>query len=386
MRVKHLRPSLLFATFGVALTITGCGGSVPVAGDEAPRPVSHGELAGPPALRAKAKDLERTVVTAHLKEPIKAGRNVLWCNTFQLAWNELCEFFGEDVRLEDEPPMVPILNEKLSTKADVDAASYVALAEIVKDGIIGRIEKALEGKFKGLASPELVPDPTELDPTDIVAYAYLFKNLVFATPFESPHSIWFRGKRVEAFGIEKHGRKTARTGRQVLIHDYVSRDDFVIELDTKASGDRLILAKVEPAGTLLQTVRAVQGRLDRARPERMVRRDILKIPKLNFDITRRYGELIPKNLVNPKGEGYFIKKALQDIRFRLDEKGAFLKSEAMILVKALEHGPGPRHVMIFDEPFLILILRRGRDVPYFALWVDNPELLVAAKRAEGDRR
>ncbi len=42
--------------------------------------------------------------------------------------------------------------------------------------------------------------------------------------------------------------------------------------------------------------------------------------------------------------------------------------------------PAVKHVMIFDEPFLILLQRREADVPYFAMWVANPELLVKVER------
>ena len=39
-------------------------------------------------LTAAAGALKATVVTPHLDQPIKTGENVLWCGTFQLAWNE----------------------------------------------------------------------------------------------------------------------------------------------------------------------------------------------------------------------------------------------------------------------------------------------------------
>jgi hypothetical protein len=32
--------------------------------------------------------------------------------------------------------------------------------------------------------------------------------------------------------------------------------------------------------------------------------------------------------------------------------------------------------MIFDKPFLVLMRRADRTMPYFALWVDNAELMV----------
>lgn len=372
MRPRRLRFSLLPVTSSIVLSMIGCvGGAI----DAAPR--SHAEAAGPPALKARAKDLERTVVTAHLTERMEPGRNVLWCNTFQLAWNELCEFLGEDVRLEDGPPMVPILNEKLSTRADIDEESYVALAGTVGDDIIGRIERALDEKFEGLASPELVPDPEKLAPSGIVAQAYLFKNLEFADPFEPlERSGRFRDKHVRAFGIADHGRKTKRIGRQVLILDHASFKDFVIELRTKSPEDRLILAKVPPKETLLETVRHVLGRAEGGRRERLVKGDSLVVPKINFDVTRRYTELIGSRVANRKGRGYPVVEAIQRARFRLDEKGALLTSEMHLFALCVV-----RHHLVFDRPFLVLMLREGREVPYFALWVDNAELLVPGEPA-----
>jgi hypothetical protein len=341
---------------------------------------THDEIAGKPALEANAASLKATIVTAQLKEKIEPGKNVMWCNTFQLAWNELCAYFGEDVRLEGEPPMVPVLNEKISVKEDIDDASCVTMAGMVKEDIIGKIKKALQDKFAGQASPKLIPDPKSLQPTDIVAYAYLFKNLEFKTPFEDLESpIYFDDKPVKAFGIKEYGQKYEEMGKQVVIYSYVSQDDFVIELTSKSEGDRLILAKIQPGANLLETITAVQKRIVEDKKESMRRKDCLMAPKMNYDVTRSYNEITGKALVNPKGAGYFIAAALQNIRFRLDEKGAVLKSEAVI-VATLSASMDESRVMIFDKPFLVLMMRKGRTVPYYALWVDNPELLVPAKK------
>jgi hypothetical protein len=68
---------------------------------------------------------------------------------------------------------------------------------------------------------------------------------------------------------------------------------------------------------------------------------------------------------------------LQNIRFQMDEKGVVLRSEStMIMACSSPHVPQPQHIMIFDQPFLILLERRAAKSPYVALWVDNPELLV----------
>jgi len=341
---------------------------------------THDEIAGKPSLEAKASELKATIVTAYLQEKIAEGKNVMWCNTFQLAWSELCAYFGEDVRLQGEPPMVPALNKKVSTKEDIDDASCVTMAGMVKDSIIEKIKKALQDKFGGQASPKLIPDPKSLQPMDIVAYAYLFKNLEFKTPFEDlENPIYFSEKPVKAFGIKEYGAKTQEMGKQVVIYSYVSQDDFVIELTSKSEGDRLILAKVQPGTTLLETVTAVQKRIVEDKKESMRRKDCLMAPKMNFDVTRSYDEIIGKALVNPKGAGYFIAAALQNIRFRLDEKGAVLKSEALIIA-TLGAAINESRMMIFDKPFLVTMTKKGRGIPYFALWVDNPELLVPEKK------
>jgi len=102
------------------------------------------------------------------------------------------------------------------------------------------------------------------------------------------------------------------------------------------------------------------------------------VPVLNFELWKSYDELRDKIVTTPGPlQGTPIGIAMQTIRFRFDERGAILKSEAAI-AKAAEMMGGPRQ-LIFDKPFLILLERRDAKQPYFALWVDNAELLVPWK-------
>ena len=48
-------------------------------------------------VEADVADLERTKLSAHLETSIRDGQNVLWCGTFQLAWNEICSLLAEDL-------------------------------------------------------------------------------------------------------------------------------------------------------------------------------------------------------------------------------------------------------------------------------------------------
>lgn len=333
-------------------------------------------------LTSSAAELKKTVVSAHLEQPIEPGRNVLWCATFQLAWNEACELIGEDIHLKNAPPMAAILNKKTATKDDIDEPSYVAAAGWMHDGILDIIRSELDRKFEGKASPrllDLIPDSGIQRPQDIVTYAYLLKNLQFPVPFEAiEEPLHFKGAKVACFGVNELKLATPDVLDQVLILDYKHQYDFVIELKTKSSGDRLILAKIPPENTVEETISTVNTRIDQATPVCMQMYDVLKVPKVNFDIRRDYSELSGKQLIttNPNvAKDLIVLTAKQDIRFQMNEKGVELESEAVVGF-GCGSGPESRHIMIFDKPFLIMLKRANRKIPYFALWIDNPELLV----------
>jgi len=326
---------------------------------------THCQIIGPPALKATADELKNTFVTAHLEHEITGDKNILWCATFQIAWNELCDLFGGEVHLENAPEIVEILNKKSVTRSDLDEASYVAMAGFVDKGVLEKIATELEKKFQGQASPELLPQPGSLAPELWVAYAYLFKALPFEWAFErSKWPLSFGNVGVECFGIQqflRRQRNEVKAASQLLIYDYRSPDDFIIELKTRAKSDRLFLAKILPAATLAETIAAIQKRIAQEKPTKIHECDTLKIPVLNFDLMRHYRELYY--------DGSLFAIAKQHIRFKLDETGAVLKSEALGV-------SGIRQDLIFNKPFLIMIQRTDAHMPYFVLWVSNAELLV----------
>ena len=339
-------------------------------------------------LKANASDLQHTVVAPHWEAPVAGGENVLWCGTFQLAWNEVGSLIGEDPRFVDEPAMVEVLNKRSFTKDDIDAGSYVAIAGFVKDDVHGQIARQLEETFEGRATPHYVPARGLTPrPQDIVAYSYLFKNLEFPIPFERIEKpVVFGAEEVSCFGIgEEYRSEHLEMLQQFVLLDYQDEDDFVIELQTKSEGDRVILAKTRPESTLAATAAAVQKRAANPEPTLPQLGDVLKVPKLNFDLTREYNELVGKKLLaeNPRvADDLVVVGALQNIRFQFDEKGVRLRSEAHLAFSCSASPPPPptKHVMIFDKPFLIMLQRSDADVPYFALWVGDPELLVKAQR------
>jgi len=164
---------------------------------------------------------------------------------------------------------------------------------------------------------------------------------------------------------------------QVLILNYNGPDNFVIELKTKSRGDHLILAKIQPKASLAETVADVM-RSSSTDPQTCLPEDELAVPKFNFDITRAYTEIEGAKLIikNPRVAGdLLVQSAMQDIRFQMDEEGVKLKSESHMAFSCSK-APTAEHVMIFDKPFLVMLERVDAKVPYFAMWIDNPELLV----------
>ncbi len=337
-------------------------------------------------LKADAKNLSATLVTPHLDAPIGPGKNVLWCSTFQLVWNEGCRAAGGDIHLKDETPMVPALNRKAADEKDVDPGSCLVMSGLMKDDIVGKIRSELGLKFRGRAEPDLLDRiAPSLPPDGWLAYAYLFRELPFEYPLKRlDEPLAFGSTEVATFGLKKATSRMddIHKAEQVVVLDYKDADDFVLELKPQDKTERIILAKIAPAETLEKTIEAVRSRavLGDAKEYKSTlgMGETLIVPMLNFDVWKSYNELCGKEITTPgplQGGPFIL--ALQDIRFRLDERGAILKSEGAMAAKC--GAPDQPRQFIFNKPFLILLERRGAERPYFALWVDNAELLVPAK-------
>lgn len=345
----------------------------------------------PPPLTTTADKLQSTIVTPHLEQEIVSGKNALWCSTFQLAWNELYDQVGGPVMVKPASQTAEILNKRTATKADVDDASYVAMAGRLDDGLEHKIRDELQRKFGGKSTPELLGDIKQ--GLGWATYAYFSKNLPFRHPFRRHHdNLQFQGKMVDSFGITDLDRKDKMLPfqtEQVEVPYYKPGTgsggaEYIVELRTRVYDDSLLLAMVKPKRTLAETVLEVMARSSTETYSHLSEKDTLQVPVLNFDVTRDYQELLGRTVESELVKtGVPLAAARQLIRFKLDERGASLASEAGLLGMA---GEPPDYVpkrLIFNQPFLILLKRKDAKNPYFALWVDNPELLVSTKVPPG---
>ena len=322
------------------------------------------------AISGDVARLASTVVTPHLEVPVR-GSNVVWCATFQLAFNELAAEIGEPVRLLPDHPWTVVLNRQKVKRTHVDEASCVAAAGLVSDGVVERIRRELAEKFGPEASRMALPAPAD----GWVAFSCLRKDLEFAVAFERlKRPLRFGDADVASFGINQLleiQQNEWRAARQVRVFDYRGAGDFIVELETRSESDQLLLAKVPPKGTLDETVSDVLRRTASSQPARLREGTDLIIPVFDFDLRRRFSELTGRTIASgsPRYRATPIALAEQRILWSLSERGARLESVAIM-------ASGVGSELRFDKPFLIVLRRRESDQPYFVIWVANSELMV----------
>ena len=103
--------------------------------------------------------------------------------------------------------------------------------------------------------------------------------------------------------------------------------------------------------------------------------DYLNIPFIQVQDEINYDELCGKHI---KGTDWYIRQALQTIDFELNNYGGSVKSEALIgLLESVVSEKGRE--FIFNDDFFVYLKEENKQKPYFALKVDNIDVLVAGE-------
>ncbi|OHB63406.1 MAG: hypothetical protein A2Y76_13955 [Planctomycetes bacterium RBG_13_60_9] len=330
-----------------------------------------------------SESLQQTVIVPTLDSPCPPNKNVIWCSSFQLAWNEVRDkVIGAPLQVVGAEEVAGRLNQAQESSRDLESSSIYAAGGCTEDGIIDRIKKDMALKFPS----HVLPDFNDAG-GGILAYSYLTANVPFKYPFQQVRSKFMFGdpsgkqSNVEAFGVWSMSSRFDKIRKQVEVlycsqeNDRDQRvDECVIDLCRDSKPYQVVAAMVKPKGSLAETLGYIYLRMDDFKKSvtyeeerRLHSVDDLKIPEMFWRIDHRFRELIGKTV---KNVGMPITEAMQTIEFRLDRSGAVLESEAKFAVKAL-----PRE-FVFDRPFLVYMQRRGTERPFFVMWVDNAELLT----------
>jgi hypothetical protein len=341
-----------------------------------------------PSFDGNSTGLARTQVVATLEAPIEKGKNAIWCASFQAAWKTLQNDLAKGpVSLERGDGVVEALNRAPSPAPDVPEVSLYAAAGWENRGILQKIRADLQQQFPDKAAPTF----PGIVPGSFVAYAYLEASMKFGIPyFQNKKTLIFidsAGKKasVSSFGIPPEDasaydslRKQPRVylgaemDPRTIVDGSMRPRECIIDLDRGSKPTQIILAMVEPKRTMAETLALVERRIAAPSLEEnpdLGINDVLLVPDVVWRISHHFRELEGRDFQNATLRGQRMDVAQEDIAFRLDRSGAELRAESHM------YAASTAMYYVFDRPFLIYLKKRGATRPYFAMWVDNAELL-----------
>jgi len=77
-----------------------------------------------------SEDLKHTVVVPTLDTPMPAGKNVIWCSSFQIAWNEMADsVIKGPIQVDGAEEVAGRLNKAEASKDDIEEDDYFAAAD-----------------------------------------------------------------------------------------------------------------------------------------------------------------------------------------------------------------------------------------------------------------
>jgi hypothetical protein len=346
----------------------------------------------------KAEKDGTTIFAPVLNTKIDNRNNLVYCVTFQLAWDELKKLAGGNIEMENAPELVSVLNNSKVKRNIIPKDAYIATAGLAEDGIIHEIDKKLKKQF-GRRFSELTYYPRS--GAEIIAFAYLFRKLPFKykfNKFKDSSLPFYHGKsktNVSYFGYTHQDSDGYDNG--IYIIDYTNKDNFTLELLTKKANEKIILAKIPTPKNLNDAINLTakyifskwendekikkNGKAG-SRFYGLVSQDTLIIPVINLDQKVNFDDLCKRSIKNTIFKANTLGQAFQKVNFKMNETGATVTSEA-----AIEDyfGGGSSYVepknLIFDKPFLLCLWKTGAKTPYLAIWINNPDILIKSSKA-----
>ena len=318
------------------------------------------------------KDLKETKgveVVPTLRDKVSADTS--WCPTFQLIWNDFKnDIVKEDIKFDEKLDILDNLNKEEFTTKDISDNYYYKIYGRKNLELKNKIENAIKEKFNQ-TSDILDKFDWSSDALDsgnnmidrYFLYSMLYREFEFNKKFDTFNDKFKDKENVEYFGIIKESNLIRN---QIKVYYYNSENDFAIKLITK-NNDEVIVIK-NPKG---ETFEEIYNNIKDKQTTSFNSDDNFMMPKIDFNVLREYSELENKEIETIDGI-YTIEKAIQSIKFSLDEKGGKVKSEAGMDVK-FEATASDKKIRNFyvNDTFALFLKESNKDKPYFALKVDD---------------
>jgi len=286
--------------------------------------------------------------------------NNLWIGTLDLAWKDLKEKLGMDkIEIEGEnPQIVNDLNKSTFSKEMLDSNDYKI-----------NVERTVTNGYK-------------IDAT-------LNKELNFLEIFDnfSNDYNWTFGDSKESikyFGINNASSEELNKNIEVLFYNKISNEnsfsnDMAIKLKTK-EGDEIILYRTDDQKSFDEYYNDIQVKTNQyTGTKEFSKKDELRVPYIRINGMISYDELYDKEIKN--SDGLCIYDVIQNVNFSLNEKGCNLSSKATMVTEYLSASLETKYCY-FNDTFIVFMKEQNCDKPYFALKVDNTDILE--KKEETD--
>ena len=331
-----------------------------------------------------------------LDSSLDDNNSQVYCPTFLVTWNKIGKITGKPIELKSQPLLAKMLNKAKLPENVLPENSYVAIAGPANNATKQQLLKMLNKRFGKIKIS--LPLWHTFNQAVIFAYCYFQRSLSFPKRFlrSKNKPLKFTSStgthEVQFFGATK---KTAGDySSQVKILNYKDKDNFSLRLTSKITNEFIVLTKMSKPQTFMEGIKKIRQNFETKKSyfcivtnnnkkiyyrNNLGEGDLLIIPIIDFSITRNFSELCNKNFINHGFTNLWINNALQNIKFKLDETGAYVKSEAGIDIFCSPKMFKKRR-FIFNKPFLVTLWKKNALQPYLALWVANNDILLPFKK------
>ena len=273
--------------------------------------------------------------------------NNLWVGTLDLAWGELKDILGkEKIEFEENIDIVDSLNNSSFEKENLDKEDYVI-------------------------------NVTKTDMNGYKIEAELNKTLTFIEAFDNltdeEDKPFGKGtENVKWFGINNASKEKLNKNIEVLFYDEGDNEnkEFAVKLQTQ-EGDEIILYKTKLDTSFDEIYNVMKQKAEQYKgSKKFTNDDEILIPYVKVNGLIKYNELYGKTIKDTNG--LIMYDVVQKVNFYLNEKGCNLKSSLSMATEYLSAG---NRYFYYTDTFVIFMSEGKTDKPYFALKVDDDNII-----------